>query len=355
MAYTKKRVRQHIMEDRSIRIVREVLPDEWVVREYRPDYGIDLTIELFEYVDPERTIAATLGETLFVQVKSTETVELRTLEVHRRSNVEKGPLKEDVNESLKIEVAQLALDTSELLTVQAMGAAIPVLLFLVELSTQSIYFVCLNDLVEKVILPEDPDFAQQQTRTIRIPARNRITAQNPRSILPLGTIAKRPKLYAAFEKFRYQRNELVYAVSDVAEAASEDRLQESLTDLIGLTRHFLAVDLGYDFWERIPEWPPVEWSFRELSSLAEFLATDQPRERAALQRFLGTPIFPFSALTPDYLATLDLPELQQALAEQIKVIWNRLSNLSSIYGELVREWFLPTYLSHLATEDLNRA
>jgi hypothetical protein len=98
MTYTKKRVRQHIMEDQSIRIVRDLLPDEWVVREYRPDYGIDLAIELFEYLDAKRTVAATLGETLFVQVKSADVVRSRTMRVYGRRNVEKGPLKENRTE-----------------------------------------------------------------------------------------------------------------------------------------------------------------------------------------------------------------------------------------------------------------
>lgn len=204
MRYTKKRVFQHIMEDRSIRIVRELLPDEWVVREYKPDYGIDLTIELFEFIDEERKIAATLGETLFVQVKSTEVIDERVLRVHGRHNVELGPLQEDPSETMEIEVARLQLEISELLTVQAMGSAIPVLLFLVELSTRQIYFVCLNDLIEKVILPEDPSYDSKQSKMIYIPLRNRICSESPLSVLTLGTYAKRSKLYAAFEKFSYQ-------------------------------------------------------------------------------------------------------------------------------------------------------
>jgi Domain of unknown function (DUF4365) len=235
------------------------------VREYRPDYGIDLAIELFEYLDSGQTVAATLGETLFVQVKSTEVVRRRTVCVYGRGNVEKGPLREDPTECQEIEVAHLRVETSELLTVQAMGAAIPVLLFLVELSTGMIFFVCINDLVEKVIIPEDPAFGGQQTKTILIPLRNRITRGNPASTLPLATFAKRPKLYAAFEKFAYQQHELEFAVLPV-EPDETQRAQQGLTDLIALVSHFLAVDLRYDFWLRMPEWKPIEWSFQEIPS-----------------------------------------------------------------------------------------
>jgi hypothetical protein len=219
MAYTKRRVVQHWMEDRSIRIVRERLPDHWVIREYRPDYGIDLTIELFEFVDEERTTAATLGETLFVQVKSMEVVELGLLRVYPRDNVERGPLREDRSESTEIQVARLPLETSELLTVQAMGSAVPVLLFLVELSAGRVYYVCLNDLIEKVIIPEDPSYEEKGSKVLHIPARNRIVQENPATLRPLETYAKRSNLYAAFEKFAYQKHELEYALGSFAGCA----------------------------------------------------------------------------------------------------------------------------------------
>lgn len=300
-----------------------------------------------------RTTAATLGETLFVQVKSTEAVRSRTVRVYGRRNVEKGPLEEDRSEHRDIEVAQLQLETSELLTVQAMGAAIPVLLFLVELSTQRVYFVCLNDLVEKVIIPEDPAFGEKQTKTILIPVRNRITQGNAASVLPLSTFAKRPKLYAAFEKFAYQQHELEFALPSVISAATTQHGREAFAELISLVRHFLAVDLRYDFWTRMPEWKPIEWSFEELSKLSGFLSAGSLGEHEALCRYLATSVFPFEALAPDYLEGLKTPDLLRALAMRIQMIWNRLSNLSRMYEELAREWFLPTYLSHLLTEDLN--
>ena len=42
MAHTKRRGRQHIMEDQSYLVFKSLLPEEWAVHEYRPDYGIDL-------------------------------------------------------------------------------------------------------------------------------------------------------------------------------------------------------------------------------------------------------------------------------------------------------------------------
>lgn len=350
MAYTKRRVFQHIMEDRSVRMIQDLLPNQWVIRPYQPDYGIDLTIELFEYVGAEQVEAATLGETLFVQMKSTEVVDAAPVRVYGRRNVEKGPLKEDRLESAEIEVARLRLDTSELLTVQAIGSAIPVLLFLVELSTRRIYFVCLNDLIEKVIIPEDPEYAAKQSKVLHIPLRNCIS-DDPLSVRPLETYAKRPKLYAAFEKFAYQKHELGLAQEGYAWAASDAAKQRAAQHLIKLVRHFLAIDLRYDFWARIPEWKPIGWSYLELRVLDRFLQTPEPGEDLALlRRYLAAqPAYP---MVEHYVGGLDLHEAQWHFCEHLVQIWTRLDNLSRLYEELVREWFLPTLLATTLGEDL---
>jgi hypothetical protein len=351
MTYTKKRVRQHIMEDRSIRIVRDNLPDEWVVREYRPDYGIDLSVELFEFVDEKKQVAATLGETLFVQVKSTDVVQSRRRRIHSRYNVELGPLREDPSKSVEIEVAPLQLETSELLTVQAMGSAIPVLLFLVELSTGRIYFLCLNDLIDKVVLPEDPEYHLKGSKVIYLPLTNCIVPGHPVSLLPLGTFAKRPKLYAAFEKFAYQLHQLEGALDYWTGAPSEAFQEEAAEKLMELVRHFLAIDLRYDFWTRIPEWEPIGWSHRELQALHDIArdpATDKDLEK--IRDYLRTQ--PGAHRSEDRVRTMPLMEAQAEFYAEVRAIWRRLDNLSRMYEEIAREWFLPTYLSTLLCEDL---
>jgi hypothetical protein len=344
MAYPKKRVRQHIMEDRSMRIVRDLLPDHWVIRDYRPDYGVDLAIELFEPADPVRGDFATLGETLFVQVKSTEVVDARRLRVHARRNVEKGPLEENPAESVEIEVAALQLETSELLTVQAIGSAIPVLLFLVELSSRQIYFVCLNDLIEKVILPQDPSYSVKRTKVLHIPLANRIRENNPVSIRPLETYAKRPKLYAAFEKFAYQHHELNHALLTYSDGAPEAHQRAVANRVLDLARHFLSVILRYDFWTRMPEWQLIAYSHRELRALHDLLSgVGVEHDLPALQTYL----LHDSAMNrdPDWVRSMGLAEARAHMLHHISHIWFRLVNLSRIYEELGREWFLPTYLA----------
>ncbi|WP_222610269.1 DUF4365 domain-containing protein [Synechococcus elongatus] len=62
----KRRSINQIKEDISCQIFREKIPEAWVVHEYKPDYGIDYVVELFDYIDNKKTVAETLGESFFV-------------------------------------------------------------------------------------------------------------------------------------------------------------------------------------------------------------------------------------------------------------------------------------------------
>lgn len=66
----KKRPAQHITGEKGVNILKELFPDEWAVREYTPDYGIDLDVELFD--DLGNDVYITKGEHVLFQVKGTE-------------------------------------------------------------------------------------------------------------------------------------------------------------------------------------------------------------------------------------------------------------------------------------------
>jgi hypothetical protein len=226
-----------------------------------------------------------------------------------------------------------------------------VLLFLVELSTSRIYFVCLNDLIEKVVLPEDPDYHLKASKVIHIPLTNCIVPGHPVSLLPLGTYAKRPKLYAAFEKFGYQLHQLERSLAYWNDAPSEALQDEAATMLMDEVQHFLSINLRYDFWTRIPEWQPIGWSSRELHALADLLRTPGVgRELENLREYLLTQ--PGVSRDEEWVREMSLSEVQAMFYDDTVLIWRRLDNLSRIYEELVREWFLPTYLSTLLCQDL---
>jgi len=151
-------------------MIRRALPAEWVIHDYKPDYGIDLVVEVFDYIDEERRIAETLGDLFFVQVKSINSTTTRKLRVCARTNVEICPLRRDRTEETEIEVVKYrAIEVPALTTIQAMGSGLPALLFLASFDLEKVFFVCLNDLIDKVIVPEDRGFHDRRNKTISIP------------------------------------------------------------------------------------------------------------------------------------------------------------------------------------------
>jgi hypothetical protein len=299
MARPKRRVAQHVMEDESENMLRNLLPKEWVTRRYRPDYGIDFAVEVFEYTDEQRTIAETLGETFFIQLKSAAKTTINTVRVHSRGNVAKGPPVADKTKFLDIEVIKCQIDTPELFTVETMGNAVPVVLILATLDSNRLFFVCLNDLIDKVIVPNDPDYGKNADKTIYIPVRNEITS-HPASLTALRFYAKRAKFYSCFVLFEYQRNELSYARDGDKTKTSE------------LILHFIRILDRLDIWDRSDIWRIVG-DYREQ-----------------LDRWLTK--YAERGLTPDLL--------DDALR-----LWTGLVSLAHNYEELCREWFLPTHFA----------
>lgn len=146
---TKQREARHIRGDRGVNLVNEKLPHYWVVRDIYPDYGLDLHVKVFEpdLDDPESS--NTLGEHFYIQVKTTKEINLEKRTVRSRKNVTKFDLDPADGTPLEIEVVKYVIDTETLLTVEAMGSAIPVLLCYVDTTTETVYYVCLNDYISK--------------------------------------------------------------------------------------------------------------------------------------------------------------------------------------------------------------
>ena len=78
------------MEERSLQVLAAKLPAEWVRHDYRPDYGIDLAVEIFEA--DESGSVTTMGELFFAQVKSIKHRQIVAVEAKARGNVEKSSL-----------------------------------------------------------------------------------------------------------------------------------------------------------------------------------------------------------------------------------------------------------------------
>lgn len=335
MSHTKRRTFQHIMEDQSFLVLRSILPKEWVIRDYKPDYGIDLTVELFRYLDEEETKADTLGEMFFAQLKSQKQVDIRTITVHPRYNVEKKALEEDRAQELKIQALRFQIDTDELLTVQAMGAGLPILLFLIPLDSKRVFFVCLNDLIDKVLIPSEPNFAKDESKVIYIPIDNEVTA-NPASLIPLRFYAKRSKLYAAFSKFSYQQHEMGYLRDGILHTPVNQLAQSPELQTVA---HFIETIRRYDFWESTQMWTPIADCFQDIRQLQTLI------ERIRARGTLAREDFSMFTLPAELRGLSDEELLLGALDAGIVTTWHRLKNLNNMHEEICREWCLPTYLA----------
>ena len=199
MIRSKRKSESQVIGDEGIRIIKGLLPAHWTPREYHPDYGIDLAVELFEQSGHDafgRAAYDTLGEHLFLQVKACESLKASELKVHDRANVELVDANitalKDGNEQL-VSVFPFQMETPELVTVQRMSAAVPVLLTLVDVGAGRAFFVCLNDYIDKILLPIDPHYAEQESKVVYVPEGNHIVNSEDR-LAPLRFYAKRVRL-----------------------------------------------------------------------------------------------------------------------------------------------------------------
>lgn len=128
MVLGKQRSENQISEDKSIRVFLRSLPSEWIWRMLTPDYGVDFEIEFVEpnaeidlngnKVNIDISTHIVTGDIIWVQLKSTNVVK------------EKGDF-------IKFKVDKSLLWYSA-------GCNIPIILALVELSTEKIYWIHLQ-------------------------------------------------------------------------------------------------------------------------------------------------------------------------------------------------------------------
>lgn len=322
----KRQSEEHVIGRKAVDILRATLPSWWLVREYQPDYGIDLEIELFDEVRNSGRKGRTktydsLGEHLFVQVKGARSLEPRQIQIQARMNVERFEGAASGIPAQNLQGFSKTIETTELVTVQRMGAALPVLLILVDVSAERIFFVSLTDYVEKIILPEDPDYSRKGSKAIFVPEHNEITRSR---LVPLQYYAKRPKLYAAFQKFAYQDHELQY-VDDA--------------ELLETTQRFARSLLRSDVWSSCSFWAPIALAYENLKSLIKdgnpriftMRSSANPNERPA-RTWLG----------PSGNESQLYTQAEVLRFMEIRTLWSQLANIGRMHEEICREWFLPT-------------
>lgn len=317
---TKQREARHIEGDAGVEIVRRKLPIHWVARPINPDYGLDLHVEVFEPDSDDPASGNTLGEHFYVQVKTAKAIALEKVTVRSRGNVTKYDPDPTKGDPVEIEVAKFSLDRETLLTVETMGAAVPVVLCYVDLSKEKVYYVCLNDYLAKALLPYKPSYEKQGSVTIRIPSWNVLDSTDP-SFSYLWLLARRGKYYAAFNTFGYQLNELLSAQSEHPTLPDEaPGFVRSAPEMLTLARTFLRTALRLSIWNPAGPgyWAPLQDTQKDFLFLQEHLPPmHQPLPEEDAARFEHSLLHGF----------------------------RRAANLGRIYEDLVREWRLPTVLA----------
>lgn len=318
MNTSKIRSKSHIVGELGVDILKRHFPVEWVVREYHPDYGLDLSVEIFERGDP----AITTGAHVFFQVKGTETIKSCLYKVKSRSNVEKPP--EPVEKRIyEVEAIKFVLDTSFLATVERMGSGVPVLLALVDISTEIVYFVCLSDYIEKILI-HDGDYKKQKNKTIYIPIGNVISE----ATLPIiEWYARRPRFYALFNKINYQKRELKYV--------DEYHMAEYID-------HFIRILYRFDVWK-----PPymvtyMEEDKEEMDYYIEHGITKSTAEICHQMEENGINLDAKEWIGTGFYSHREVSQREIQRIHGLHELWRKLTILGDIFEEDSKEMFLPT-------------
>jgi len=223
-----------------------------------------------------------------------------------------------------IDVIQYQIETGLLATVEEMGSAVPVLLSVVDLSQRRAYLVCLNDYIEKVIIPRGKDYQKQKTITLNIPIANVIDADHGREIFEW--YGKRAKLYAFFNQVNYQLNELEYC--------------SCANEKVELAKRFARILGRLDVWHAGKYWATLMNCEEELEYFYTNGITKQSFALLEADKKAGMDIS-----TPEFEGTwcvgdVSLEEIHTV--QGIHLLWQNLNGLSHSFEELVKERFLPT-------------
>lgn len=328
----KRRTAPHIMEEESVTLLKAALPMNWVLREYRPDYGLDYAVEVFEEVPDLTGTFESLGEHFFIQLKSVKTLTSQVMRVPPRMNVAKHPLsqpptKEDAK-TFEAVVIPFSIETTLLNTVQAMGVAVVVHLVLVALDERRVFYVCLSDYIDKVIVPQGDHLLKQDTVTVHVPLRNELSrnGSHAQALDYVRFFAKRAKFYSAFNLFAYQLHELGYCDD------ADDRRR--------MASHFIKLLRDLDIWNS-SGWPIVDDYRRWLLHLESVLP--------AVPDQTWFTSHPWTKFLPNAFSH-GIP-LELLLDQNIIQFWEGLNVLGRNYEEVCREFALPTWFEMLRTVD----
>lgn len=311
----KKQPKAHTLGRRAVDLLKSFFPGLWVVREYVPDYGIDLDVELFS----ENT-QMTLGEHVLFQVKGTESL---TVEQIQPIQTLPNPKGESGEIASTMEVVKFSLDTKLVATVEKMGSAVVVLLAVVDLTNRRAYIVCLNDYIDKVLLAKNPGYRKQDYVTIHIPTKNCLCDGSGANIV--AWYGKRAKLYSFFHLVSVQHHELKY----------EDNVRK-----VEVAKKYAERLARLDVWDKNMPWKFFDVKKNELEFFYQNGITRVEKSLLDEEILKGENVD-----EPIFEATyfMNPASLRDIHAVQgIHGLWDQLNNLSGLFEDCAKHWFLPT-------------
>ena len=306
----KLRTKAQVIGEKAVRFIQnEVLPENWVSREFTPDYGIDLDVELFDYEDGK---CVTLGEHLFLQVKGTE-------------NPEYGECCD--YDGKKERVIKYQLEVSELKLIERMGSAMPVLLVLVDLNEGKAFQICLNDYIRKVLVRSKPEYRKQRTVVINIPVQNEISKDNVKTLMWYG---KRNKIYAMFHEM----------LTDI-----EDMKYMGIEECIAYGKEFVKHYLQYDVLYSDRLWPGLEHIKKKLDEMENNNGVISEMVVFVQQAFDNDIDWKEDIVFPrgNYLDE-GINVYKYVQKRSIDYLGEIITNYSGMFETYCREWFMPGLL-----------
>lgn len=266
-------------------------PPEWVVRPIPDDFGLDLELEVFHEVDSRPNGVRryqTRGEHLYMQVKTTDS--LKTTKLKRK------------RPATRLEVANFQMKTADLMLVESMGASVPVVLLLVDRTSNRIFYVCLTDYVSHYLQSATPDWRERQRVEIYLPLRNELKPSGDPTDMAahwsyFSRLAGRGKLYSAFNLIYFYLNELKHKEPVLTGNFEADR--RALLDYAQTYAEYLAKVRVLDVWPApgAVAWDMLRDAVERLESLDSWckgfqnmLHSLSPDDRSSMERIQWEPM-----------------------------------------------------------------
>lgn len=323
----KRRIDSHLKEDSSEILISRLLPEEWVIRKLHPDYGVDVTVEVFERLGEQ---IPTMGEFLFVQIKATSSLNRGVVPIKTRGNVEKSRDLQDGKVEHELDIIRYVVDSDTIDNARLMGPTTPLMLFVCDMVNSEVYYLCLTDYYDKIIEPRGLELDAQNSFTVLIPAGNKLT--DPRSVQVMRLYAARSKLYGMFNLAQFQYREARWIFEDFTDQDKIEKFSENFSIIQRFTYRLRAMPV----WEREIPWRLMQEYRDRLDLIIKNIEAD-----ACGLILRGVAAFnegDDDALTP-------LIQFHRLCS----MSWEQFSAIGQTFEDIVREWFLPTWLGQLTS------